>query len=104
MSNSPFVTMQQTLVSNPDLQVPVTFTPATGTPQTIYGVFVKPPMMEQLAPVDGATVVYLFVAFTSITPNPQRGDDIKINGSSYNVENVEVDRVGGAVLRLGRYI
>jgi hypothetical protein len=97
--------MQQNITNNPDLQVQVTFTPAaTKTPQTIYGVFVKPPMMEQLAPVDGATVIYLFVAFSSITPNPEKGDDINVNGFSYNVENVEVDRVGGAVLRLGRYV
>jgi hypothetical protein len=99
-----FANAQNIIINTPSLQQTVTFTPAaTHTPQTIFAVFVKPPMMEEVAP-GNTTVVFLFVRWADITPNPQRGDGIQINSFTYNIENVEVDRVGGAVLRLGRYI
>jgi len=50
--------------------------------------------------VQGTAVVRLFVRFAAITPAPQRGDQVAINGNAYVVGEVDVDPQGGAVLKL----
>jgi hypothetical protein len=103
MSNNPFIVMQQSLINNPDLQVPVTFTPAaTGTPQAITGVLKRTPEMEAMQQAFGSTNMFLFVRWADITPNPQRGDSIVVNDFTYEIGELEVDRVGGATLKLKR--
>lgn len=83
--------------------IPVTFTPQDGSgAQTIDGIIKKPPLEEEYLPgsAKGAAIVRLFVRFTEITPNPQKGDLIAINGRTYAIGDVNVDPAGGAVLKL----
>lgn len=78
--------------------VVVLFTPQDGSgAQQIDGI-VKEPALEEdtLSP----SVVRLFVRFTEITPSPKKGDLVSIDGRHYDVADVEVDPVGGSVLKL----
>lgn len=82
---------------------PVTFTPQDGSgPQQVAGIIQTPAMAEDYVPgsVRGASVVRLFVRFANLTPQPQHGDTIAINGIVYDVVEVEADIEGGAVLKL----
>jgi hypothetical protein len=83
--------------------IPVTFTPQDGSgAQQITGIIETPALAEDYVPgsVQGTAVVRLFVRFAGITPSPQHGDTIAMNGRVYVVEEVEVDIEGGAVLKL----
>src|SRR5271157_4487907 len=83
--------------------IPVTFTPQDGSgTQQITGIIQNPAMAEDYVPgsVQGTAVVRLFVRFSAITPPPQHGDTITINGIVYDLVEVEADREGGAVLKL----
>lgn len=83
--------------------IPVTFTPQDGSgAQSITGIIQNPAMAEDYVPgsVQGTAVVRLFVRFAAITPAPQRGDQVAINGNAYAVGEVDVDPQGGAVLKL----
>jgi len=83
--------------------IPATFTPQDGSgAQQITGIIQAPAMGEDRLPgsISGAAVVRLFVQFASISPAPQHGDAISINGIAYSVVEVDVDTQGGAVLRL----
>ena len=83
--------------------IPVTFTPQGGSgAQQITGIIQAPAMGEDRLPgaILGAAVVRLFVPFATISPAPQHGDAITINGVAYAVVEVDVDTQGGAVLRL----
>jgi len=83
--------------------IPATFTPQDGSgAQAITGIIQDPAMAEDYVPgsVQGTAVVRLFVRFAALTPAPQRGDVITINGIVYNVFEVDVDPHGGAVLKL----
>jgi len=83
--------------------IPATFTPQDGSgAQPISGIIQNPAMAEDYVPgsVQGTAVVRLFVRFAALTPAPQRGDGITINGVVYNVVEVDVDPQGGAVLKL----
>ena len=83
--------------------IPVTFTPQDGSgAQQIAGIIQAPAMGEDRLPgsILGAAVVRLFVHFTAVTPAPQHGDAITINGIVYAVAAVDVDTQGGAVLKL----
>lgn len=85
--------------------IPATFTPQDWSgPQTITGIISPPPLEEQQIPggPQGVVVVYFFVRFVNIKPNPQRGDSIQINNVSYNVDKVTVDAMGSAMLHLRR--
>ena len=82
---------------------PATFTPQDGSgAQQITGIIQNPAMAEDYVPgsVQGTAVVRLFVRFSAITPPPQHGDGITINGIVYDLVEVEADREGGAVLKL----
>jgi hypothetical protein len=82
---------------------PATFTPQDGSgAQQITGIIQNPAMAEDYVPgsVQGTAVVRLFVRFSTITPPPQHGDTITINGIGYDLVEVEADRGGGAVLKL----
>jgi hypothetical protein len=95
--------MQQVLINNPDLQVSCTFTPAaTDTPQTITGILKRTPEMEAMQQAFGSTNMFLFVRWADITPNPKRGDSIVVNDFNYEIGELEIDRAGGAVLKLVR--
>ena len=83
--------------------IPATFTPQDGSgAQQITGIIQAPAMAEDRLPgaILGVAVVRLFVQFTNITPAPQQGDAIAINGAAYAVVDVNVDTQGGAVLIL----
>jgi hypothetical protein len=82
--------------------IPVTFTPQGGAAQPITGIIQNPAMAEDYVPggVQGTSAVRLFVRFANITPPPQRGDQVAINGRAYAVAEVDVDPHGGAVLKL----
>lgn len=82
--------------------VTATFTPQGRAAQTIDGIVCEPPMEEEFLPglSPGVAVMHLFVRFTEITPNPQRGDVVAIGARSYIVADVKVDTAGGAVLKL----
>ena len=83
---------------------PVTFTPQDGSgAQQITGIIQTPAMAEDYVPgsVQGTAVVRLFVRFADITPPPQGGDTVTINGTVYDVQEVEADTQGGAVLKFG---
>lgn len=81
----------------------ITFTPQDGSGAlTIDGIVRRPPLEEENLPGSskGTAVVRLFVRFTEITPNPQKGDLIAINGRTYAINDVQVDSAGGATLKL----
>ena len=83
--------------------IPATFTPQDRSgAQRITGIIQAPAMGEDRLPGGtlGAAAVRLFVRFASITPAPQHGDAITINGIAYAVVEVDVDTQGGAVLKL----
>jgi hypothetical protein len=99
--------MEQFLVNAPDFQTSVTFMPAaTGSsPQTINGVLMPHlnKEMEWVEPTQGANKIHIFVRWADITPNPQVGDFVTINGYNYDIEKTpEVDEFGGATLHLKR--
>ena len=82
---------------------PATFTPQDGSgAQQITGIIQTPAMAEDYVPgsLQGTAVVRLFIRFASIAPSPQHGDTVTINGTTYNVVEVEADTQGGAVLKL----
>jgi hypothetical protein len=84
---------------------PFTFTPAsTGTPQSIPGIFSRPPIEEPNTPGSalGVSIIYLWVFADSISPRPQMGDSIIVNAVKYDIGAVYTDLKGGATLRLGR--
>ena len=83
--------------------IPAIFTPQDGSGnQTITGIIQEPGMFEDNTPggIPGAAVVRLFVRFAAITPAPQHGDSVTVNGSTYVVGEIEADTQGGAVLKL----
>jgi hypothetical protein len=83
--------------------VAATFTPQDYSgPQTITGIISPPPLEEQVIPghSQGVAVVYFFVRFVDITPNPRMGDTVAIDGVLYNVDKVNVDSQGSAMLHM----
>src|SRR5690348_2712710 len=76
----------------------VLFTPQDGSGTKEIDGIIKEPALEEdtLSP----SVVRLFVKFTEISPNPKNGDVISINGQHYEIADMDVDPVGGAVLKL----
>jgi hypothetical protein len=79
------------------------FTPqSTGEPQAISGVIANPAMYEDYTPgsLQAVSVIRLFVRFADISPSPQKGDQISINGANYDLFEVDADPGGGAVLKL----
>ena len=50
--------------------------------------------------VQGTSVVRLFIRFANIAPPPRHGDTVAINGTVYDVVDLDVDEQGGAVLKL----
>ena len=82
---------------------PVTFTPQDGSEaQQITGIIQNPAMAEDYVPgsVQGTAVIRLFIRFAGIEPPPRRGDTVTVNGTIYDVQEVEVDTQGGATLKL----
>jgi hypothetical protein len=81
----------------------------TGVSQQIMAIFSRAPIEEPAYPGTtggvasaGASIVYLWVHFAALTPQPALGDNVSINGIPYDVGAVYVDVKGGATLRLGR--
>lgn len=60
------------------------------------------PKPEDLLPggIDGTTNIFFFVDYTSITPNPQRGDVVVIDTVCYDITQLKIDPIGGAILIL----
>ena len=82
---------------------PVTFTPQDGSgAQQVTGIIQTPALAEDYVPgsIQGTAVVRLFVQFASINPPPRHGDTVMISGIVYDVQEVDVDTQGGAVLKL----
>jgi hypothetical protein len=71
------------------------------TPIAIQGIVKLPKPEDVLAggPMGTANVL-LFVDYESITPNPQRGDQIVIDTDVYFIDDLKIDEVGGAFLIL----
>ena len=84
--------------------VPATFTPQDGSgDQTINGLIKTPAMEEDFVPgsLQGTSVVRFWVKITDITPAPQNGDVVTLNGVEYAVQvPPDVDSQGGATLKL----
>jgi hypothetical protein len=87
--------------------VPATFTPQDGAggwlnPQTILGIILRPAMPEDFPPGfgPGSANVRFWVNFETLSPSPQRGDQIALDGVTYVLEEVDADIGGGAVLKL----
>lgn len=76
-----------------------------GGPIAITGVIDKPVMLEDVRPgsTSGTSVVRFWVDFANLSPQPQNGDHLTLNGVSYDCFDVEVDPDGGgALLKLRR--
>lgn len=83
--------------------VPVTYAPQDYSgPQTITGIISPPPFAETNTPGTqiGTNIVYLFVRFASITPQPRVRDQITIDNILYKISKVAADSQGGAMLHL----
>jgi hypothetical protein len=80
------------------------FLPQTGEgPINITGITSPAPMEDVLTGGSpGTVVVYFFVRLVDITPLPRRGDRISYGTASYDIADVNVDRSGGAMLKLRR--
>jgi hypothetical protein len=77
---------------------------AGGDPVTITGIIKNPGMADEFIPgsSQGVGVVRFWVDFDSVDPAPAKGDQITLNGVSYDVSDLDVDIEGGAVLKLRR--
>jgi hypothetical protein len=84
----------------------VLFIPQTtdGSEQSVIEIqgIVSQPKPEDLLPggIDGNTNIFLFVDYTNIVPNPQRGDVIVIDSVCYDIGQFKIDVIGGARLIL----
>lgn len=86
---------------------PAQFFPQSGGgPIAISGVEDKPALLEDVLPgsATGTSVVRFWVDAASISPQPQKGDQITLSGVNYDVFEVAVDPDGGgALLKLRRH-
>lgn len=48
------------------------------------------------------SVMRLFVRFVDISTPPQKGDTVSVNGVNYDLFEADVDREGGATLKIRR--
>ncbi|HEY4364458.1 MAG TPA: hypothetical protein VGN17_26065 [Bryobacteraceae bacterium] len=73
-------------------------------PQSITGIISPPPLEEQVIPgsTHGTSIVYFWVRFVEIQPSPMIGDTITLDGILYNLDKVNVDSMGSAMLHLRR--
>ena len=72
---------------------------------TIVGIFVQPPMMEDQIPgsTPGVTNVRFWVDFATLNPQPALGDQVIINGVTYEIGRPDVGLDGtGATFTLKR--
>lgn len=79
-----------------------TLYPQAGGSVSVTGIICDPAMEEGFLPgsSQGVSTVRLFVDYANVSPAPQHGDKAQINGTYYDVGEVNVDRNGGAVLKL----
>jgi hypothetical protein len=68
----------------------------------IFGIIAPTPLLEDSIPGSdkGTANIYFFVRFADIEPEIKTGDRLSINCVSYDINNVLVDRMGGATLKL----
>jgi hypothetical protein len=107
MSDWPAINAGVNAVMVATFGMPATFTPQDGvggwlSPQSILGVIMRTAMPEELPPGFGLGTANLrfWVNFETISPSPQHGDQIAFNGTTYFVQEVDVDIDGGAILKL----
>jgi len=107
MADWPTISASVNAVMIATFGVPATFTPQNGAggwlaPQTILGIVTRPAMPEDFPPGygPGLTNLRFWVHFETISPSPQHGDQVTFNGTTYLVQEVDVDIDGGAVLKL----
>lgn len=107
MSDWPTINASVNAVMIATFGVPATFTPQDGAggwlaPQTILGIVMRPAMPEDVPPGygTGTANLRLWVNFETISPPPQHGDQVAFNGTTYLVQEVDVDIDGGAILKL----
>ena len=85
--------------------IPATLNPQSGgSPIPLTGIIQTPAMAEDFIPgsTQGVTVVRFFVRYADLSPQPQKGDTLTLNGVTYSVFEVAVDVEGGAILKLRR--
>lgn len=93
--------MQQELVSK--FGTAATFYPQTTHVATpINGIIAPPPIIEELLPggATGTALIHFFVRWADISPSLKNGDTVFLAGIMYDVFDVNVDRQGGATIRL----
>jgi hypothetical protein len=72
-----------------------------GAASPIVGIIRKPAQLEDVFPGSaGSSVVRFFVDLNGLSPSPQHGDTMTLNGNVYVIADIEVDIEGGAVLKL----
>ncbi|HEY4360096.1 MAG TPA: hypothetical protein VGN17_03975 [Bryobacteraceae bacterium] len=73
-------------------------------PQRINGIISPPPLEEQVIPgsMTGTSIVYFWVSTFDMLPVPKIGDTLTLDGVLYNLDKVNVDVYGGAMLHLRR--
>jgi hypothetical protein len=85
---------------------PALFNPkAGGGPISLTGVIDRPALLEDVLPAgsSGTSVVRFWVDFANVSPQPQNGDQLTLNGVNYDLFDVLVDPDGGgALLKLRR--
>ena len=77
---------------------------AGGDPVAIHGSIADSPMLEPFGPGSsmGTSVVYFFVFMPDITPQPQKGDIVTLNGVTYDISETPTVENGGSTLQLRR--
>jgi hypothetical protein len=80
--------------------VAATFLPQVGGEVPLTGIFSPPAMMDDVLPGYGASNARFFVNFAALVPSPKNGDRFQINGDIFVLNDLDVDEVGGATLKL----
>jgi hypothetical protein len=107
MSDWPTLESSANAVMIATFGVPATFIAQDGSggwlpSQGITGIVMRPAMAEDYPPGFGPGTANLrfWVNLETISPQPQHGDQVVFNGTTYLVQEVEADIGGGAVLKL----
>ena len=105
MSFSSLVANVTATVQNTFSDFSVTVNPQSGgMPYTIQCVTKNPALEEDYVPGSstGTTNLLLFVQWAGLPVSPARGDTATVDSVNYDIFQIDVDREGGATLRLRR--
>ena len=80
--------------------MPVRLLQQTGGELEIMGCFAPSPMIEDVIPGRGTSIVRLFIDLRGISPIPAHGDRVQIGQDIYTVMEVEADTIGGGILKM----